>query len=428
MVDLTRSNSVSPRFRSTLWFPQHYEALPPRPESRDSAWKLYRAHRVVRVAASLGNGDYAVTPNADFIPPFPPGPSDREDVFSDGRRGKFEPGYHPQAWNTSRGHWPFMFEVPDGDEGADPAYVTLEFTKKGTGTFHVHNQQTGKGSPTATFAQALQVLYDAEVTRAESFFARDSNPPQSLVLRPAAVREALYQFPVELTDLFSARKKAALIQHHLKELRAYSYRAYLQESLENGKMSFPSAETMGVGCWIREGNEELLKSLSWFGIRVWYVLRSPVPFPSSLRPVRGLDPRLSREGWDEEIHDHKPYVGKRGRKRLAEIEAELRADEDSDFDWDDPEDLPVPSNPPFIPGPSKPLKRAAAALVASFVPSIPSFPDPDEEGWNNSPAVEPAAPSSPSSAFVAGSSTRKQNSAPPGRLSNGHFAPTLREH
>ncbi|TFY53054.1 hypothetical protein EVJ58_g9662 [Rhodofomes roseus] len=396
MAGPTPSSSTAPRFRSSLWFPLDYGTLPPRIQPRNTAWQLYVAHRAVRVATALGNGDYAVSPNADFVPPSPPNQLEREDIFSDGRRGAFEPGYHPQWWNAAQGHWPFMYEVPSGEEGADPAYVTLELGgKEKRGTFLVINRQTGKGSPMDDFTRALQDLYEAEVGRAESFLHRDHNPPSSLVLRPAVIRDKVYRLPVELTDLYTARKNVAVIQHHLLELRSYSYRAYLQESLDSGRMSIPCTGTTGVGCWIREGDDELLKRLAWFGVRVWYVRRSPTPSPSVLRPVQGFDVRLSLEGWDDEVDAPKQKIGKKKRKYLEELEAELRAEEDSDFDWDDPSDGPLPINQ-FRAGPSKPLGTPAANPTAVSPANVMSaFPDPEEEGWNNSPAIEQMAPSSP---------------------------------
>ncbi|TFY54604.1 hypothetical protein EVJ58_g8763 [Rhodofomes roseus] len=311
------SSSSAPSFRSTPWFPRNYQALPANPAMRDSGWKLYVAHRAVRTVAALGNGNYAISPNAEFIPSPPPSQQEREEIYSDGRRGSFEPGYHPQFWNRSNGHLPFIHEVPESEEGVDPAYIMMDCERDGRyGTFRIVNRNAGRGAPARRFAQALLSLYEAELQRAEAFFSVDRERPMSLYLRPVAVQDSLYRFKNVEASLQSLRNDTAVIQRHLLELRAYSYRSYLQVAYDQGRLWTPCPDQAGVGCWLKDKDDELLKKLVWFGVPVWYIRQADSPPPHPLSPVLALNTRLSDEPWIEEDHGIPIEVGKRTRKRL----------------------------------------------------------------------------------------------------------------
>ncbi|TFY51013.1 hypothetical protein EVJ58_g10781 [Rhodofomes roseus] len=336
-----------------------YQILPMRPQVRDANWPLYSAHRAVRVMAALEDGSYAVSPNANYVPSPPPGPRDREDILSDGRRGIFESGFHAQYWSSARGHLPFIYEVPPGVEGVDPAYVLLDCKRGGRkGTFRIFDTQSGKGKADPVFSMALTSLYDAELRRAEEFLSKDRDPPKSLVLRPADVKESRYQFEYIDSNLEKARNHAATIQRHLLELRAYSYRSYLQRAFDEGRLAAPSPSVFGIGCWVRGGDDELIKRLVWFGIP---------------------------------------------KQRDADF---LSADEDSDFDWEKSHGLrrpaPVagPSLPMTLPSAPPPIVQPVAVrpvatkpVVVKPVVVLQSVAE--EEGWVNQIIPDPAPPSSP---------------------------------
>ncbi|KAH9839016.1 uncharacterized protein C8Q71DRAFT_855667 [Rhodofomes roseus] len=397
-----------PRFRSSLWFPMDYQILPMRPQVRDANWPLYSAHRAVRVMAALEDGSYAVSPNAHYIPSPPPGPRDREDILSDGRRGIFESGFHAQYWSSARGHLPFIYEVPPGVEGVDPAYVLLDCKRGGRkGTFRIFDTQSGKGKADPVFSMALTGLYDAELRRAEEFLSKDRDPPKSLVLRPADVKESRYQFEYIDSNLEKARNHAATIQRHLLELRAYSYRSYLQRAFDEGRLAAPSPSVFGIGCWVRGGDDELIKRLVWFGIPVWYTRREGPSATQLLLRVHSLDKRLSHEPWDDEEHGPPPEKNKKSSRRQKQRDADfLSADEDSDFDWEKSHGLrrpaPVagPSLPMTLPSAPPPIVQPVAVrpvatkpVVVKPVVVLQSVAE--EEGWVNQIIPDPAPPSSP---------------------------------
>ncbi|KAH9830540.1 uncharacterized protein C8Q71DRAFT_862547 [Rhodofomes roseus] len=389
----SRATRELPRFRSSLWVPMDYQVLPLRPQVRDKNWPLYSAHRAVRAMAALEDGSYAVSPNADYVPSPPPGPRDHEDVLSDGRRGIFEPGFHPQYWSSARGHLPFIYEIPPGAEGVDPAYVLLDCKRNGRrGNFHILNNQSGKGKSDSDFIIALTGLYDAELLRAEGFLSRDRDPPKSLVLRPADVKEARYQFEYIDSNLETARKHVATIQRHLLELRAYAYRSYLQKAFDEGRLAAPSPSLVGVGCWVRGSDEDLIKRLVWFGIPVWYSRREGPAASQLLLRIHSVDGRLSNEPWDEEEHGPPPEKTKKSSRRQKQRAAEfLSADEDSDFDWEKSRGLRRPAP---VAGPSLPMTvPSARPLAGSPIAALTSVAE--EEGWVNQPAPDPTPLSSP---------------------------------
>ncbi|KAH9829061.1 uncharacterized protein C8Q71DRAFT_728367 [Rhodofomes roseus] len=371
------------RFRSSLWVPSEYDFLPAARSIRDASWKHFVAHKAIRSAVSLGNGTYAVSPNATYVPALPPSHTDQEEILSDGRRGLFEPGYHPQYWNNASGHLPFIYEIPEGPEGRDPAFVTIDCRRRGVPvTFRASNNGSGKGLPIREFVEALQALYRAELERAEGYFLKDREPPLALKLRPAQVQEVFISLPYNTTVLYEARKNVAVIQRHLLELRGYSARSYLQEAFDAGRFSIPRSEASGKGCWVREGNDEILKRLTWFGVPVWYVSRAATPAPGRILSFAPLDCRLSLDPWDEAEHGPRVHIGKKTKKRLAQEKAEQDdADEDSDFFY-------PPRSRPCLPLPT-PSSSSRAPRTPAPVPSLlpPSLSD--EEGWINHPPVSP---------------------------------------
>ncbi|KAH9830882.1 uncharacterized protein C8Q71DRAFT_862024 [Rhodofomes roseus] len=393
MAPPSRSTTHLPRFRSSLWFPMDYQVLPQRLQVRDANWPLYTGHRAVRVMAALGDGTYAVSPNADYVPSPPPGPQDREEILSNGRRGVFEPGYHPQEWRRARGHWPFIHGVPPGAEGIDPAYVLLD-CKRGSlqGTFRLFSSQSGKGKSDPAFIQALTSLYDAELQQAEGFLSQDPDPPSSFILRPDDVKEARYQFEYIDSNLETARGNVAIIQRHLLELRAYSYRSYLLQTFNEGRLATPSPHLTGIGCWVRSSDEDLMKRLVWCGIPVWYIRRDGPPSNQLLLRVSSLDKRLSTELWDDEEHGPPREKNKKSSRREKQLEADfLSAEEDSDFDWEKSHGL---RRPPPVAGPSLPTTRPPAPQT-TVDPFAALSNIAEEEGWVNQSYVNHAQLSSP---------------------------------
>ncbi|KAH9914835.1 uncharacterized protein B0H18DRAFT_1125271 [Fomitopsis serialis] len=169
--------------------------------------------------------------------------------------------------------------------------------------------QNGKGVPTNDFSRTLQTLYDAELARANDHFLNVPSPPRSLRLRPA-------------DDI-------AIIQRHLLQLRAHSHRRYLQMVLEEGHMSAPSADILGIGSWVEENDEKVQKWLVWFGVPVWYVTHVPLPASTIQSIFASLDLRLLLKPWEEMKHGPKALAGKRTRKQERRLQVELdSADED----------------------------------------------------------------------------------------------------
>ncbi|KAH9912071.1 uncharacterized protein B0H18DRAFT_961430 [Fomitopsis serialis] len=336
----------------------------------------------------MGDGSFAISSNAPYIPSPPPGANDREEVYADGRTGWFEPGYHAQWWSSAFEHRAFIYEAPDNDEGVDAAFVKLDF-KKGRipASFYVSCIQNGTGTPTRNFSLALRTLYDAELRRAEEFYNLDRSPPSGFVLRPTCVQDALYDFSSLTVDLHSMRKIVALIQRHLLELRAYALHAYLRRAFAEGRFSIPCPDLVGRGCWVDEGNDEVRKRLAWCGVPVWYVSRSPPPESKLVSSIAPLDDRLSWEEWDVAEHAPPQPLGRRTRQRMRQLQADLdSAEEDSDLDMGDSRRRD--RGPP---------RRASPA------PTVPSLPDRTdgattaaslenlEEGWVNHPAPESLA-------------------------------------
>ncbi|KAH9834400.1 uncharacterized protein C8Q71DRAFT_859404 [Rhodofomes roseus] len=383
------------RFRSSLWVPSEYDFLPAARSICDASWKHFVAHKAIRSAVSLGNGTYVVSPNATYVPALPPSHTDQEEILSDGRRGLFEPGYHPQYWNNASGHLPFIYKIPEGPEGRDPAFVTIDCRRRGVPvTFRASNNGSGKGLPIREFVEALQALYRAELERAEGYFLKDHEPPLALKLRPGQVQEVFISLPYNTTVLYEARKNVAVIQRHLLELRGYSARSYLQEAFDAGRFSIPRSEASGKGCWVREGDDKILKRLTWFGVPVWYVSRAATPAPGRILSFAPLDRRLSLDPWDEAEHGPRVHIGKKTKKRLAQEKAEQDdADEDSDFFY-------PPRSRPCLPLPT-PSSSSRAPRTPAPVPSLlpPSLSD--EEGWINHPPVSPL-PVSPEERILLG--------------------------
>ncbi|KAH9910717.1 uncharacterized protein B0H18DRAFT_1129644 [Fomitopsis serialis] len=375
-------------FRTSLHYPRDFGHLPVHLQAGHTAWELYRAHRNVRSALSMGDGSFAISSNAPYIPSPPPGANDREEVYADGRTGWFEPGYHAQWWSSAFEHHAFIDEAPDNDEGVDAAFVKLDF-KKGRipASFYVLCIQNGTGTPTRNFSLALRTLYDAELRRAEEFYNLDRSPPSGFVLRPTCVQDALYDFSSLTVDLHSMRKIVALIQRHLLELRAYALHAYLRRAFAEGRFSIPCPDLVGRGCWVDEGNDEVRKRLAWCGVPVWYVSRSPPPESKLVSSIAPLDDRLSWEEWDVAEHAPPQPLGRRTQQRMRQLQADLdSAEEDSDLDMGDSRQRD--RGPP---------RRASPA------PTVPSLPDRTdgattaaslenlEEGWVNHPAPESLA-------------------------------------
>ncbi|KAH9914539.1 uncharacterized protein B0H18DRAFT_1125469 [Fomitopsis serialis] len=384
--------SSSLGFRTSLHYPRDFQHLPVRLRASQTAWELYRAHRDVRSALPLGDGSFAVSSNAPYVPSPPPGTNDQEEVYADGCTSWFEPGYHAQHWNSAFEHRAFIYESPENDEGVDAAFVLLDF-KRGRCpvSFRVSCIQNGTGTPTRNFSLALRTLYDAELHRAEEFYNLDRSPPSGFVLRPTCVQDALYDFGSLTVNLHAMRKIVALIQRHLLELRAYALHAYLRRAFAEGCFSIPCPDLVGVGCWVDERNEEVRKRLAWCGVPVWYVTCSPPPSSQIVSTIAPMDSRLSWEEWDVTEHAPPQPVGRRTRQCMRQIQADLdSAEEDSDLDMGDarrrdrgPPRRPSPAPP--IPAPSD--RRDEARDGAPF--------DNLDEGWVNNPALGSLSDSTP---------------------------------
>ncbi|TFY55959.1 hypothetical protein EVJ58_g7924 [Rhodofomes roseus] len=392
-----------PLFRSSLWTPFDFSGLPPNIAVRDATWQAYDGHRAIRSVVALRDGSFAISPNATFVPPLPPSSTDQETVLSDGRRGLFEPGYHPQYWNGSNGHLAFIHQVPPDATGIDPAYVTVDSNRKGrTGIFRVGNTNNLKGNLVPAFVQALLTLYELEFQRAEQLLQRDPSAPRALKLRPASVSDALYHLPITTDQLFPVRKNVAEVQRHLLELRAYSLRATFQFAYDEGRFSIPNSHIIGVGCWVRRTDLEVMKRMVWCGVPVWYVSRSFSPGSLPLQSLSPFDSRLSHDPWDDEDHGPRRHIGKRTKKRLGPLAAEPPdADPDPEFHWTTPNwaaSPPTSDFPPQLPdvAPTEETPNMVDSSTGPAVSDIPPQPPvvvapvasplpPDEEGWTNQP-------------------------------------------
>ncbi|OBZ70540.1 hypothetical protein A0H81_09004 [Grifola frondosa] len=125
--------------------------------------------------------DWAITPNAPYIPS--PPPQGRHTQCADGRWGPHDWTIHPQKFDPSMPHRAFVYEQ-EGPE-VDPAFVILEDTV----TFSTVNYFSRRGRPLPAFVTSLLSMYRSTVEKAR-FYEKYRN--EQIVNETYEVQNAMY--------------------------------------------------------------------------------------------------------------------------------------------------------------------------------------------------------------------------------------------